>query len=45
MQPAMPPDQIQALVLQTVQQVLSSPDVWVINRLSQRYNRINHRHL
>lgn len=27
MQPAMPPDQIQALVLQTVQQVLSSPDV------------------
>jgi hypothetical protein len=27
MQPAMPPDQLQALVLQTVQQVLSSPDV------------------
>ena len=27
MQPAMPPEQIQALVLQTVQQVLSSPDV------------------
>jgi hypothetical protein len=27
MQPVMPPDQLQALVLQTVQQVLSSPDV------------------
>ncbi|MGB4498529.1 MAG: portal protein [Methylococcaceae bacterium] len=28
MQPAMPPEQIQALVLQTVQQVMNSPDVF-----------------